>query len=72
MILGICINKRILLSSRITGANGHVGCSTSIHSAGIFFSYTNPCGAMARVSSENILLKAFATFQKLMGPHNGK
>ena len=37
MILGICINKRILLSSRITGANGHVGCSTSIHSAGIFF-----------------------------------
>ena len=37
MILGIRINKRILLSSRITGANGHVGCSTSIHSAGIFF-----------------------------------
>ena len=36
MILGIRINKRILLSSRITGANGHVGCSTSIHSAGIF------------------------------------
>ena len=68
--LGIRINKRILLSIRITGASGHLGCSTSIHPTGIYFYFYRIMWCCGSHFFRKCFIEASCHFQKIMGPHN--